>query len=79
MLIGGGVIFVVWLIVYVILFLSFFLVMILVFVVLFFCLVGFEYCVKIDLLKWCNVWDWVLFIGGFVFLLIFGVVFGNLL
>lgn len=71
--------FVVWFMVYVVVFFGFYFVMMLVLFVLFFRLFGFDYCLKIDLLCWCNNWDWGLFVGSFILVLVFGVVFGNLL
>lgn len=79
LIIVGGVFFVVWLMVYVVVFFGFYVVMIFVLVFLFFCLVGFDYCFKIEEICWCNMWDWGIFIGSFVLLLVIGVVFGNLL
>lgn len=79
LLTAGGAIFAAWPTVYATSFSGFFLAMILVLAALFFRPVGFEYRAKIDDQKWRNMWDWGLFIGGFVPSLIFGVAFGNLL
>lgn len=79
LILGGGVIFVVWLLLYVVSFFGFYLVMFVILFVLILCLVGFKFCSKMFSECWCNIWDWVLFIGGFILVLIMGVVVGNVL
>jgi len=75
---GGGAIFAAWPLVYATAFSGFYWAMLAVLWALFFRPVGFDYRSKIDNPTWRNVWDWGLFIGGFVPPLIFGVAFGNL-
>ncbi len=75
---GGGAIFAAWPLVYATAFSGFYWAMLAVLWALFFRPVGFDYRSKIDHPTWRNVWDWGLFIGGFVPPLIFGVAFGNL-
>ncbi len=75
---GGGAIFAAWPLVYATAFSGFYWAMLAVLWALFFRPVGFDYRSKIDNPAWRNVWDWGLFIGGFVPPLIFGVAFGNL-
>lgn len=75
----GGVLFVVWFRVYVVVFFGFYVVMILVLCLLFFCLLVFDYCGKIVDVCWCKMWDVGLVIGSLVLLVVFGIVFGNLL
>lgn len=79
LLTAGGAIFAAWPTVYATSFSGFYLAMILVLAALFFRPVGLEYRAKIDNPKWRSLWDWGLFIGGFVPSLIFGVAFGNLI
>ncbi|MGV2470153.1 cytochrome d ubiquinol oxidase subunit II, partial [Bacillus subtilis] len=58
---------------------GFYVAMILVLAALFFRPVGFDYRSKLENPKWRSMWDWGLFIGGFVPPLVIGVAFGNLL
>jgi cytochrome d ubiquinol oxidase subunit II len=76
---AGGAIFAAWPFVYATAFSGFYWAMMIVLWALFFRPVGFDYRSKIDNPTWRSVWDWGLFIGGFVPPLIFGVAFGNLL
>lgn len=76
---GGGAIFAAWPLVYATAFSGFYWAMLLVLWALFFRPVGFDYRSKIHNSTWRSVWDWGLFIGGFVPPVIFGVAFGNLL
>ncbi|MDP2678928.1 MAG: cytochrome d ubiquinol oxidase subunit II, partial [Rhodoferax sp.] len=76
---GGGAIFAAWPLVYATAFSGFYWAMLLVLWALFFRPVGFDYRSKINNSIWRSVWDWGLFIGGFVPPVIFGVAFGNLL
>src|SRR6476660_869097 len=41
--------------------------------------VAFKFRGKLENVTWRTVWDWALFIGGFVPALVFGVAFGNVL
>ena len=76
---AGGAIFAAWPLVYATAFSGFYWAMLAVLWALFFRPVGFDYRSKIHHPTWRKVWDWGLFIGGFVPPLIFGVAFGNLL
>lgn len=76
---AGGAIFAAWPLVYATAFSGFYWAMLLVLWALFFRPVGFDYRSKIHNRTWRSVWDWGLFIGGFVPPVIFGVAFGNLL
>ncbi len=75
---AGGAIFAAWPLVYSIAFSGFYWAMILVLFALFFRPVGFEYRSKVEDPRWRNAWDWGLFVGSFVPVLVFGVAFGNL-
>lgn len=76
---AGGAIFAAWPMVYATAFSGFYWAMLVVLWALFFRPVGFDYRSKINNPTWRNTWDWLLFVGGFVPPLIFGVAFGNLL
>ncbi|MEY0436442.1 cytochrome d ubiquinol oxidase subunit II [Providencia huaxiensis] len=76
---AGGAMFAAWPQVYAASFSGFYIAMILVLAALFFRPVGFDYRSKLENQKWRNMWDWGLFIGGFVPPLVIGVAFGNLL
>ncbi len=75
---AGGAIFAAWPLVYSIAFSGFYWAMILVLFALFFRPIGFEYRSKIESPVWRSLWDWGIFIGSFVPVLVFGVAFGNL-
>jgi cytochrome d ubiquinol oxidase subunit II len=76
---AGGAMFAAWPLVYAASFSGFYFAMLLVLFALFFRPVGFDYRGKRDDPRWRSVWDWALFVGGFVPALVFGVAFGNLL
>lgn len=76
---AGGALFAAWPMVYAAAFSGFYVAMILVLASLFFRPVGFDYRSKIEDPRWRGMWDWALFIGGFVPPLVIGVAFGNLL
>ena len=76
---GGGAIFAAWPLVYATAFSGFYWAMLAVLWALFFRPVGFDYRSKIENATWRRIWDWGLFVGGFVPPVIFGVAFGNLL
>jgi cytochrome bd ubiquinol oxidase subunit II len=76
---AGGAIFAAWPLVYATAFSGFYWAMLAVLWALFFRPVGFDYRSKIHNATWRSIWDWGLFIGGFVPPVIFGVAFGNLL
>ena len=76
---AGGALFAAWPLVYATAFSGFYWAMMAALWALFFRPVGFTYRSKIHNPTWRSVWDWGLFIGGFVPPVIFGVAFGNLL
>lgn len=79
LVIAGGVLFAAWPLVYAASFSGMYMAMLLVLFALFFRPVGFKYRNKVADVRWRTVWDWGLFIGGFVPALVFGIAFGNLL
>ena len=78
-ILGGGASFAAWPLLYATSFSGFYLAMFLLLLSLILRPVAFKFRGKIDLALWREVWDWALFVGGFVPSLIFGVAFGNLL
>ena len=76
---GGGAIFAAYPLVYAAAFSGFFVALILVLFALILRPVGFDYRSKLPDPRWRALWDWCLFVGGFVPSLVFGVAFGNLL
>lgn len=76
---GGGALFAAWPYIYEISFSGFYLAMFLVLVPLIIRAVGFKYRSKLKSGVWREVWDWGLFVGGFVPALVFGVAIGNVL
>ncbi len=76
---GGGAIFAAFPLIYAAAFSGFFVALILVLFALILRPVGFDYRSKLHDPRWRALWDWCLFIGGFVPALVFGVAFGNLL
>lgn len=76
---GGGAIFAAFPLIYAAAFSGFFVALILVLFALILRPVGFDYRSKLADPRWRALWDWCLFIGGFVPALVFGVAFGNLL
>jgi cytochrome d ubiquinol oxidase subunit II len=79
LIVGGGVSFAAWPLLYATAFSGFYLAMFIVLVALILRPVGFNFRNKMPDKGWRDAWDWVLFAGGFVPALIFGVAFGNLL
>ena len=77
-IIGGGAIFAAWPMLYAASFSGFYLAMILGLFTLILRAAGFKFRSKIEAAGWRNMWDWVLFVGGLVPSLVFGVAFGNL-
>lgn len=75
---AGGAIFAAWPLVYSVAFSGLYWALILVLFALFFRPVGFEYRSKVESSTWRSAWDWGIFIGSFVPVLVFGVAFGNL-
>lgn len=75
---GGGAIFAALPLVYATAFSGFYWALIAVLWALFFRPVGFKYRSMIKNDTWRTTWDWLLFVGSFVPMLVFGVAFGNL-
>ncbi len=76
---AGGATFAAWPIVYATAFSGMYWALMLVLFALFFRPVGFKYRSKLHDPRWRNTWDWLLFVGGSVPALVFGIAFGNLL
>jgi cytochrome d ubiquinol oxidase subunit II len=75
---AGGAIFAAWPLVYAAAFSGLYIALLLVLFALFFRPVGFDYRSKLPNPRWRNTWDWALFAGGAIPVLVFGVAFGNL-
>lgn len=78
-ILGGGAIFAAWPTLYAASFSGFYLAMLLVLAALILRPVGFKFRSKMPGTRWRSMWDWALFISGFVPSLVFGVAMGNLL
>jgi len=76
---GGGASFAAWPLLYATSFSGFYVAMLLVLAALILRAVGFNFRSKLPDPVWRAVWDWILFVGGLVPSLVFGVAFGNLL
>lgn len=79
LILGGGALFAAWPFVYAISFSGFYLAIFLVLAALIIRPVAFKYRSKRDDPAWRSRWDWMLFIGGFVPALVFGVAVGNVM
>ncbi len=79
LILGGGAIFAAWPLIYAAAFSGFYLAMLLVLFALILRPVGFKYRSKMPSPAWRATWDWLLFVGGFVPALVFGVAVGNAL
>lgn len=79
LILGGGAIFAAFPPLYAVSFSGFYLAMLVILLALILRPVGFKFRGKIDNPTWRAVWDWCLFIGGFVPALIMGVAVGNVL
>jgi len=79
LILGAGAIFAAWPLLYAVAFSGFYLAMILVLFALILRPVGFKYRSKMPGAGWRATWDWLLFVGGLVPALIFGVAVGNAL
>ncbi len=79
LVLGAGAIFAAWPAVYAVAFSGFYLAMFLVLCSLILRPVGFKYRSKMPGARWRGIWDWLLFVGGLVPALIFGVAVGNAL
>jgi cytochrome d ubiquinol oxidase subunit II len=78
-ILGGGAIFAAWPFVYAVSFSGFYLAMFAVLASLILRPVAFKYRSKRPGAAWRSIWDWALFVGGFVPTLVFGVAVGNVL
>lgn len=78
LVLGGGAIFAAWPAIYAASFSGFYLAMIAILLALILRPVGFKFRGKVADPRWRSVWDWALFVGGFVPSLVFGVAVGNL-
>jgi cytochrome d ubiquinol oxidase subunit II len=79
LILGGGAIFAAWPALYAASFSGFYLAMLLVLAALILRPVGFKFRSKMPGATWRSTWDWLLFVGGLVPTLVFGVAMGNLL
>jgi len=79
LVLGGGAIFAAWPALYAASFSGFYLAMLLVLAALILRPVGFKFRSKMPGAGWRSTWDWLLFAGGLVPSLVFGVAMGNLL
>lgn len=78
LVLGGGAIFAAWPAIYATSFSGFYLAMIAILLALILRPVGFKFRGKVNSPAWRSVWDWALFVGGFVPAVVFGVAVGNL-
>ncbi|PZO84672.1 MAG: cytochrome d ubiquinol oxidase subunit II [Micavibrio aeruginosavorus] len=76
---AGGAVFAAWPFVYAAAFSGLYIGLLLVLFALFFRPLGFDYRNKLEDKRWRAMWDWGIFVSGFVPSLVFGVAFGNLL
>ncbi|MEL1265434.1 cytochrome d ubiquinol oxidase subunit II [Pseudoxanthomonas putridarboris] len=79
LILGGGAIFAAFPALYAVSFSGFYLAMFLILFALILRPVGFKFRSKVEDKRWRAVWDWSLFVGGFVPALVFGVAMGNVL
>jgi len=75
---GGGAVFAAFPLIYATAFSGFYVVMLLLLWSMIMRPLGFEYRSKLASQGWRNMWDWALFISGFVPMVVFGAAFGNL-
>ena len=78
-ILGGGALFAAWPMLYAVSFSGFYFAMLLVLLALILRPVGFKYRSKLDNPNWRSTWDWLLYIGGLVPAVVFGVAVGNAL
>lgn len=78
LVLGGGAIFAAWPAIYAASFSGFYIAMIAILLALILRPVGFKFRSKVTDPRWRAMWDWALFVGGFVPSLVFGVAVGNL-
>jgi len=79
LILGAGAIFAAWPPLYAVSFSGFYPAMLLVLLSLILRPVGFKFRSKLEGTAWRSIWDWALFVGGFVPALVFGVAVGNAL
>ncbi|PAT33824.1 cytochrome d ubiquinol oxidase subunit II [Vandammella animalimorsus] len=79
LILAGGAIFAAWPQLYAVSFSGFYLAMFAILFALILRPVGFKFRSKVEDSRWRNTWDWMLFIGGLVPSLVFGVAMGNVL
>jgi cytochrome d ubiquinol oxidase subunit II len=77
-ILGGGAVFAAFPLIYATAFSGFYVVMLLLLWSMIMRPLGFEYRSKLASTGWRNLWDWALFISGFVPMVVFGAAFGNL-
>src|SRR5476651_118699 len=78
-ILGGGAIFAAWPTLYAVAFSGFYLAMFLILCALILRPVAFKFRSKVTHPTWRSIWDWALFVAGFVPSLVFGVAFGNVI
>lgn len=78
-ILGGGAIFAAWPLVYATAFSGFYIVMLILLWSMIVRPLGFEYRSHIQCERWRNIWDWSLFVSGFIPMLVFGAAVGNVL
>src|SRR5476651_1103512 len=78
-ILGGGAIFAAWPTLYAVAFSGFYLAMFLILCALILRPVAFKFRSKVTHPSWRSIWDWALFVAGFVPSLVFGVAFGNVI
>lgn len=78
-ILGAGAIFAAWPYIYAVTFSGFYLAMFLALIGFIMRPVGFKYRSKIEDPKWRAIWDWVIFLGGFIPALVFGIAIGNVI
>jgi cytochrome bd ubiquinol oxidase subunit II len=78
-ILGGGAIFAAWPMIYATAFSGLYVVMLILLWSMIVRPLGFEYRSKLPSAKWRNVWDWSLFISGFIPMLVYGAAMGNML
>jgi cytochrome d ubiquinol oxidase subunit II len=79
LVLGGGAIFAAWPFVYAVAFSGFYLAMLFILWALILRPVGFTFRAKAKLAHWTTVWDWALFVSGFIPTLLFGIAVGNVM
>jgi len=78
-ILGGGAIFAAWPTIYATAFSGLYVVMLILLWSMIVRPLGFEYRSKLPAAKWRNLWDWSLFISGFIPMLVYGAAVGNML